>query len=198
MAAIGIMGGTFDPIHLGHLVVAERAREELALDEILFIPCGVPALPKPYPVTPGEHRYAMAVLATAGHPQFRVSRLEIDRAGPSYTVDTLRTLRAQRGEREAFFFITGADAILQLEAWHDPEALLCLCRFVAVPRPGYDLSRLTEALPPPYSEAVIQLPGPTLDISATDLRARVQAGRSIRYLVPEAVEVYLRKHGLYR
>ncbi len=139
------MGGTFDPIHYGHLIAAEEARYRFQLARVVFVPCGQPPHKKPYAVTPAEHRYAMTLLATASNPHFIVSRIEIDRPGPSYSVDTVRLLRQQLPDAE-LFFITGADAVLEILTWKDSDELIGLCRFIAVTRPGYDLRQL-ERLP---------------------------------------------------
>lgn len=186
------MGGTFDPIHLGHLVTAEQARADLDLDEVLFLPAGRP-WQKDETTTPAEHRYLMTVLATAANPAFNVSRIEVDREGPTYTVDTLRRLRARLpGAR--LFFITGADAILSILTWKDADECLRLADFVAATRPGHDLSALeAEGL----MGRVRVLDVPALAISSTDIRERFAKGRSISYLIPPQVEQYARKHGLY-
>ena len=196
---IGLMGGTFDPIHLGHLVTAEQARADLGLDEVIFLPAGAP-WQKSRDVTPAGHRYLMTVLATAANAAFSVSRLEIDTDGPSYTVDTLRRVRAavsQAGmddSRNNLFFITGADAILNILTWKDAHEVLDLATFVAATRPGHDLRDLErEGL----RDRVVQLDVPALAISSTDVRNRFATGRAVRYLVPREVEEYVRKHGLY-
>ena len=188
---IGIVGGTFDPIHLGHLVTAEEARVELALDEVVFVPAGAP-WQKPE-VTPAEDRYLMTVLATAANPAFSVSRLEVDRGGPTYTVETLRAVRAAVGDDEVFF-ITGADAILNILSWKDADECLELACFVAASRPGHHLSELESG---PLGERVRTLDVPALAISSTDIRERFRSLRSVRYLIPREVEEYARKHGLY-
>lgn len=193
---LGIMGGTYDPIHVGHLVTAEEARVQFGLDRIVFVPSARPPLKDPAAVTAPEHRYLMTLLATVGHPAFAVSRIEIERPGPSYAIDTIEELRRERPGAE-LSFITGADALLEIlrGEWHAAERLLQRCRFIAAIRPGY-------ALPPeggralPASVSVMEIPA--LAISSTDIRQRVRAGRPIRYLVPDAVEAYVRKYGLYR
>ncbi len=192
------MGGTFDPIHYGHLLAAEEARFRFALSQVLFVPCGIPPHKKPYEVTPAEHRYAMTVLATADNPYFRVSRIEIDRPGPSYSVDTVRLLREQFGGETELFFITGLDAVLEILTWRNPDDLIRLCQLIAVTRPGYDAHRLREVLPPHYLERVHLLVIPGMDISSTMIRERVRRGEPIRYLTPDAVCDYIAKHGLYR
>lgn len=186
------MGGTFDPIHLGHLVTAEQAREELKLDEVIFVPAGSP-WQKGRDVTSTEHRYLMTVLATAAHPSFSVSRLEIDRQGPTYTVATLRILHETEPEA-AFYFITGADAILNILTWKAAKECLALAEFVAATRPGYDLRALDDH---GLRDHVIVLDVPALAISSSDIRERFASGRPVRYLIPRAVEQYARKHRLY-
>jgi nicotinate-nucleotide adenylyltransferase len=186
------MGGTFDPVHLGHLVTAEQARGDLRLDEVIFVPAGSP-WQKGRDVTPAEHRYLMTVLATATNPSFSVSRLEIDRSGPTYAVDTLRALR--RAEPDAkLYFITGADATLNILTWKAAEECLALADFVAATRPGYDLQALDDH---GLRDHVIVLDVPALAISSSDVRERFASGRPVRYLIPRAVEEYARKHGLY-
>lgn len=188
---IGMMGGTFDPIHLGHLVTAEQARADLHLDEVLFVPAGQPW--QKNGTTSAEHRYLMTVLATAANPAFTISRIEIDRAGPTYTVDTLRAARAAR-PRDQLFFITGADAIVNILTWKSAEECLELAHFVAATRPGHDVATLeSEGL----AARLTFLDVPALAISSTDVRERFSAGRSVRYLIPREVEEYARKHGLY-
>lgn len=191
-SAVGIMGGSFDPIHLGHLVTAEQARADLGLDEVVFIPAG--AQPQKSQQTPAELRYLMTVLATAANPAFSVSRLEIDRPGPTFTVDTLRSMRQHRPDAR-LFFITGADAILNILTWKDSEECLRLAKFVAATRPGYDLGKLeSEGL----RDHVRILDVPALAISSSDVRKRFGNGRPVRYLIPTEVEQFARKYRLYR
>ncbi len=191
--AVGIMGGSFDPIHLGHLVTAEQARADLGLDEVVFVPAGSQPQ-KPQHTTPSELRYLMTVLATAANPAFSVSRLEIDREGPTYTVDTLRSMRQSR-PNDQLFFITGADAILNILTWKDAKECLELAEFVAATRPGYDLHRLeSEGL----REHVRILDVPALAISSSDVRKRFADDRPVRYLIPLEVEQFARKYRLYR
>lgn len=186
------MGGSFDPIHLGHLVTAEQARADLGLDEVIFLPAGVP-WQKGVHVTPPEHRYLMTVLATAANPAFSVSRLEVDRTGPTYTVETLRAIR-ERLPDDGIFFVTGADAILNILTWKDADECLRLADFVAATRPGHDLGALeAEGL----RDRIMVLDVPALAISSTDVRARLAGDRAVRYLIPREVEEYARKHGLY-
>lgn len=190
---VGLMGGTFDPIHLGHLVTAEEARKELALDEVVFLPAGDPWQKAEGSVTSAEHRYLMVVLATAPNPAFSVSRLEVDREGPTYTVDTLRSLRERLPDDE-LWFVTGADAILTILSWKDADECLRLASFVGATRPGYDLARAAEL---ELDGRVQLLDVPALAISSSDVRARFAVDRAVRYLIPQEVEEYARKHGLY-
>ncbi len=187
---IGVMGGTFDPIHHGHLVAASEVASHLGLDEVVFVPTGTPW--QKQKVSDSEHRYLMTVIATASNPGFTVSRVDIDRAGPTYTIDTLRDLRTQRPDAD-LFFITGADAVAQILSWRDHDELWNLAHFVAVSRPGHVLD--TGGLP---SEVVSQLEIPALAISSTDCRERVHRGDPVWYLVPDGVVQYISKHHLYR
>ncbi|MBD8477664.1 nicotinate-nucleotide adenylyltransferase [Microbacterium sp. CFBP 8794] len=187
---IGVMGGTFDPIHHGHLVAASEVAQSFDLDEVVFVPTGRPW--QKDDVTESEHRYLMTVIATASNPQFTVSRVDIDREGPTYTIDTLRDLQEQRPGAE-LFFITGADAVAQILGWRNHQQLWDLAHFVAVSRPGHVLT--TEGLP---IENVSQLEIPALSISSTDCRARVRRGHPVWYLVPDGVVQYIAKHHLYR
>lgn len=195
------MGGTFDPIHQGHLVTAEEARVQFGLDQVFFVPNRHPPHKDPADLTEPEHRYLMTFLATVSNPRFSVSRLEIDRAGPSYTIDTIRALSAQHPEAR-LYYITGADAILQVlrGEWEQSAELLRMCEFIAATRPGFTLDldtlRRSNATGRPL-ENVHVMAIPAMAISSTDIRARVRAGRPIKYLVPEAVEAYIVKHELY-
>ena len=193
---IGVMGGTFDPIHLGHLVAAEEARWQFDLDQVVFVPAGRP-WQKPVGVTPPEDRYQMAVLATASNPAFTVSRLEIDHPGPTYTVDTLRRLRTEQADGTRLYFIIGADAILQLLTWKEPDQVLAQAEFIAATRPGFDLDRLVSQVPGAAGR-VHRMEIPALAISASDIRARVARGAPFRYLVPDGVARYIHEHGLYQ
>jgi nicotinate-nucleotide adenylyltransferase len=184
------MGGTFDPIHHGHLVAASEVAQWFDLDEVVFVPTGEPW--QKDGVSPSEHRYLMTVIATASNPRFTVSRVDIDRSGPTYTIDTLRDLKAERSDAE-LYFITGADAIAQILSWRDHDELWDLAHFVAVSRPGHVLN--TDGLP---SDDVSQLEIPALAISSTDCRDRVQRGHPVWYLVPDGVVQYIAKHHLYR
>ncbi|MCX7598823.1 MAG: nicotinate-nucleotide adenylyltransferase [Armatimonadetes bacterium] len=195
---LGLMGGTFDPIHVGHLVVAEEARTRFDLERVIFVPNNQPPHKKAYQVAQAEHRYAMCLLATASNPFFEVSREELERPGPSYTIDTIRAFRARLGSEVELYFITGADAVLEIMTWREPEAILAEAHVVAVHRPGFDLQRLSAAIGPEQGARILTMPMPGLEISSTDLRRRVAAGESIRYLTPEAVVDYIYKTGLYR
>ena len=193
MQRIGVMGGTFDPIHHGHLVAASEVASSFNLDEVVFVPTGAPWQKSDRAVSPAEDRYLMTVIATASDPRFSVSRVDIDRDGPTYTLDTLRDLRAAYPDSEEFFFITGADALAQLLTWHDVEALFALAHFVGVTRPGHTLA--DPGLP---TGEVSLVEVPALAISSTDIRERVGSGRPVDYLVPEGVARYVGKRGLYR
>jgi len=195
---VGVFGGTFDPVHIGHLVIAEEARAAFGLARVIFVPARIS--PHKLGVMPasGEDRYQMVRLAIAGNPAFWVSRVDLDRAGPSYTVDTLRALQAHVGAGVQLYFIMGADSLLAFRAWHQPREILQMTRLLVVSRPGYapDLAALDRDLPG-SAAATDLLDTVALDISATDLRARVKQGRPIRYQVPEAVERYIVQRGLY-
>ncbi|NPV29272.1 MAG: nicotinate-nucleotide adenylyltransferase [Firmicutes bacterium] len=195
---IGIMGGTFDPIHYGHLVTAEAAREKYGLERVIFVPSGHPPHKDAREVTDFWHRYLMVLLAVVSNPYFEVSRMEYDRGGVTYTIDTVREFRRLYGAGTELFFITGADAILEILTWKQPEELLAMCRFIAATRPGYDLRQLNSLLGEFYQGAVSVLEIPMLSISSSDLRRRVKTGLSIKYLVPEPVEFYIFQNGLYR
>jgi nicotinate-nucleotide adenylyltransferase len=199
---LGIMGGTFDPVHYGHLVSAEEARVQFALDQVLFVPNRYPPHKALAEVTVPEHRYSMTLMATVTNPYFGVSRMEIDRPGPSYTIDTLLALRQEHAAGD-LFYITGADAILQVVRgeWERSADLLTLCQFIAASRPGFQLQADELArrnITGRVLENVHVMEIPALAISSTDIRSRVAAGRPIKYLLPEAVETYIIKHGLYR
>ena len=193
---LGVMGGTFDPIHYGHLVTAEEALVQFGLDEVVFVPTGRPWMKAGRDVSPAEDRYLMTVIATASNPRFRVSRIEIDREGPTYTVDTLRTLATDNPDAE-LYFVTGADAIFEIFDWKDSHEVLGLAHFIAATRPGYDLRRFEERSESKHPN-VSAMNIPALAISSTDVRARVREGRPIRYLLPEGVKSYIEKVGLYR
>ncbi|CUH97465.1 putative nicotinate-nucleotide adenylyltransferase [Propionispora sp. 2/2-37] len=197
---IGIMGGTFDPIHIGHLVTAEAVRREYQLEKVLFIPAADPPHKQNLPVTLPMHRYIMTILATYSNIHFAVSRIELDRKGPSYTIDTITELKKQYGLQTELFFITGTDAILELATWKNVDLLLENCHFIAATRPGCGgtLDSVIEYFGEQGRGHIHLLATPELDISSTDIRERVKQGRSIKYIVPENVENYIAKEGLYR
>ncbi|WP_420038410.1 nicotinate-nucleotide adenylyltransferase [Leucobacter komagatae] len=186
---VGVMGGTFDPIHHGHLVAASEVAKSFDLDEVVFVPTGEPW--QKSNVSESEHRYLMTVIATASNPQFTVSRVDVDRDGPTYTVDTLRDLKQLMPDAE-LFFISGADAVQQIVSWKDVEQLWELAHFIAVSRPGHELS-----LSGLSHDNVSLLEIPALSISSTDCRERVSRGYPVWYLVPDGVVQYIAKHGLY-
>ena len=189
---LGVMGGTFDPIHHGHLVAASEVAARFDLDEVVFVPTGRPTFKLDQEVTLAEHRYLMSVVATASNPRFTVSRVDIDREGVTFTVDTLRDLKDGRPDAD-FYFITGADAIEQILTWKDAEELFSMAQFVAVTRPGHALS--VDGLP---GDRVHVLEIPALAISSTDVRVRARSGKPVWYLVPDGVVQYIAKHRLYR
>lgn len=193
------MGGTFDPIHFGHLVAAEEALVQFNLDRVVFMPAGRPVGKSDAEVTPAEHRYLMTVIATAANPDFEVSRMEIDRPGVTYTVDTLNALRDVHGPHAELFFITGADAVWEIVTWKDADRFKGLATFIAATRPGYDLDAARSV----HAEELARLDihfieVPSLAISSTEIRHRVAERQPIRYLMPEAVASYIRKYSLYR
>jgi nicotinate-nucleotide adenylyltransferase len=191
------MGGTFDPIHYGHLLAAEESRRQLGLDRIVFVPTGKPPHKRNRLVTSVEDRYAMTLLAVAGVREFSVSRTEIDRKSPSHTVDTLREFIAQSARPCELFFITGLDALLDIETWADFMQLPTLCTLVTATRPGYSVAGL-ENLPDAVKRALKLVEIPQFAVSSTEIRARVRDGRGIRFLVPHLVELYIEHRGLYR
>jgi nicotinate-nucleotide adenylyltransferase len=194
---MGVMGGTFDPIHYGHLVTAEAALSEFQLDEVVFVPTGQPWMKANRDVAAPEDRYLMTVIATSSNPRFWVSRIEIERDGPTYTVETLQELRRQAGDGVDLFFITGADAILEIFQWKDPEEVLSLAHFIGATRPGYDVARFEREAPTRHPNISV-MSVPALAISSSDIRRRVRDSRPIRYLVPEGVQTYIEKSRLYR
>ncbi|MBS42156.1 MAG: nicotinic acid mononucleotide adenylyltransferase [Nocardioides sp.] len=188
------MGGTFDPVHHGHLVAASEAQAHFDLDEVVFVPTGRPWQKAHRQVSPAEHRYLMTVVATAANPRFWVSRVDIDRAGPTYTIDTLRDLAAQHPDAD-LYFITGADALTEIFGWRDVDQLFALAHFVGCTRPGAVVDPAVLASIP--DDAVTLLEIPALAISSTDCRERQVAGKPVWYLVPDGVVQYITKHGLY-
>lgn len=196
---VGILGGTFDPVHSGHLILAEVAREQLNLNEVLFIPAGQPWLKVDRTITPAEHRLQMLRLALDDTPYFRISEMEIQRSGPTYTIDTINALKERLSDEDELFFILGQDNLMQLPQWHDAPELIKLCYLVAAPRPGVkkpDLKAL-EAEIPGIRQRVMLMKEPLVDISATNIRERVARGLSVRHLVPEPVNRYIKEHRLY-
>lgn len=197
---IGILGGTFDPIHVGHLMTAEAVRDEFGLDKVIFVPAAVPPHKMDQQVTEARHRYLMTVLATTSNPHFDVSSIEMDRPGPSYTIDTIYELRRQYGENTDLFFITGADAIAEIPTWDRIEELLGLCQFIAATRPGFlpNVDNIKEYFGELGNARIHRLETPELEISSTNIRDRLKRGFSIKYIVPPAVEDYIYKEGLYK
>jgi nicotinate-nucleotide adenylyltransferase len=190
---LGVMGGTFDPVHHGHLVAASEVATLFDLDEVIFVPTGQPWQKSSYDVTPAEDRYLMTVIATASNPRFSVSRVDVDRPGPTYTYGTLRALHEQYGASGELFFITGADALAQILGWHRSDELFDLAHFIGVTRPGHHLA--DPGLP---DGGVSLVEVPALAISSTDIRRRVAEGHPIWYLVPDGVVQYIQKRHLYR
>jgi nicotinate-nucleotide adenylyltransferase len=197
---LGILGGTFDPVHIGHLLLAEQCREQCQLDEVWFMPAGVPPHKRPGAAGPAAARAEMLELAIAGNPAFRLDRRELLRSGPSYTVDTLEELSAQDPSRE-LWFLMGVDSLAEFPTWRSPGRILELAMLAVVDRgiaPSPDLSALAKSLPPGAAKRLRVVKIPPLAIASSDLRERVRAGRSIRYLTPPAVACYIAAHGLYR
>jgi nicotinate-nucleotide adenylyltransferase len=200
---VGILGGTFDPIHYGHLVIAEQVREALSLERVLFVPARIPPHKQGEEIAPAADRAAMVELAIAGNPAFVVSRVELERDGPSYTADTLEALAGEasrQGVARELFFILSSEALSGVLAWSDPDRILSLCRLVVVPRPGTPLPTGPElaARFGDRADRIVAVETAPVANSASDVRDRAAAGRSIRYLVPPAVEAYIREHRLYR
>ena len=200
---IGVLGGTFDPIHIGHLIVAEEARIKLGFSELLFVPAGQPWLKLEHSITPASHRVEMVRRAIAANPHFKLCTLEVEHSGPSYTVDTMIMLREQLGSEASLFFILGRDTLAELPLWKEPKKLVQLCRLVVVPRCGEgflalssDLKSLEEAIPGVRAK-VIQLDAPVIEISSSQIRQRIAQGLSIRYLVPDEVEKYITEQKIY-
>ncbi|WP_194916860.1 nicotinate-nucleotide adenylyltransferase [Catenulispora rubra] len=190
---LGVMGGTFDPVHHGHLVAASEVASLFGLDEVVFVPTGEPWQKSERRVSPAEDRYLMTVIATASNPRFSVSRVDIDRGGPTFTTDTLRELSVERGPDTDLFFITGADALEQIFSWRDPEELFDLAHFIGVTRPGH---RLADPGLPPGKASLVEVPA--MAISSTGCRERVRHGEPVWYLVPDGIVQYINKRGLYR
>lgn len=200
---IGLLGGTFDPVHYAHLAIAEEVYVALKLTRVLFVLAGQPPHKQGEIITPVQQRLAMLELAIAGNPHFALSLVDVQRDGPSYTVDTLRLLRQEWGARAEFFFIIGGDSLEDLPNWYKPGEILAQTRLVALMRPGYTeisderRARLETRLPA-LKQRLIVLEGPRMDLSSTELRQRVASGRPVKYQVPEAVEAYILRQGLYR
>jgi nicotinate-nucleotide adenylyltransferase len=197
---IGVLGGTFDPVHLGHIMMAEEARKSLGLKEVLLVPAGQPMTRSNERITSVEHRLRMLRLAAAGSPHFKVSTVEIERTGPSFTVDTITGLRRKYGSKDEIFFILGWDSLAQLPIWREPARIVKMCILVAVPRPGWpqpSLKALEKDIPG-IAKRVVFLENPRVDISATAIREKVARGESIDHLVPGPVVEYIKKHGLYK
>ena len=196
---IGVLGGTFDPVHNGHLIVAGEVMAGLGLAAVIFVPAGQPWLKADWLITPAEHRLQMLRLALADKPDFKISTVEIERAGPSYTVDTMAELREKAGSDDELFFILGQDNLAQIPQWQEPSRLMEMCYLVAVNRPGAPRPKLKslEKSLPGISPRVMLLDRPEIDISASDIRERVARGLSVRHLVPEPVNRYIKENGLY-
>jgi len=196
---IGVLGGTFDPVHNGHLIVAEEVKTRLNLVEIIFVPAGQPWLKAAKPISSAEHRLQMLRLAIADKPYFKLSSIEIERTGPSYTVDTITELRNKFGSDDELFFILGWDSLAELPQWREPSRLIKMCYLVAVPRPGYPRPKLKtlEVIIRGLSQRVMLMKKPEIDISASAIRERVARGLSIRHLVPEPINRYIKEHKLY-
>ncbi len=196
---IGILGGTFDPIHMGHLLIAEESRVSLGLDRVLFVPAGRPWLKEGQPLTEAFHRVRMVELATASNPHFRALLNEIDRPGLTYTVDTLQELHAELGAEAELFFILGVDAFESFHRWKEPDQILGLCQLVVVSRPGYGEEQLGQIMARYESsrDRIVLLQVHNVDFSATEIRRRAALGLSFKYQVPEAVEKYILEQGLY-
>ena len=196
-----IMGGSFDPIHFGHLAAAETVRQKLNCQKVIFIPLGIPPHKKNRILSDSIHRYTMTVLATNSNPYFDVSSIELNRDGYTYTLNTIKELNEYYGKEVELLFITGADALFEIETWYKVEELLKLCSFVSVTRPGYNKSMLEQKLQYLQSKYnsklhIIDVPG--LNISSTEIRERIKTNISIKYLVPDEVEQYIFQHGLFR
>ncbi|CAG0960981.1 nicotinate-nucleotide adenylyltransferase [Anaerolineae bacterium] len=196
---IGVLGGTFDPPHIGHLVIAQEAVSQLCLSKIFFAPTRKPPHKLSNDITPIEHRLAMVQLAIAPHPRFALSRVDADRAGPTFTVDTMRLLREQFGNHAELFFIMGMDSLASILTWHAPDQLIRLCKLAVFNRPGFtaNLDELESSLPG-VSARVVFLKSPTLEIAASDIQRRVRAGQPIAQHVPVTVADYIARHNLYR
>ncbi len=197
---VGLLGGTFDPIHYGHLISAQWSMERFSLDQVLFIPTGSPPHKQENEVMPATHRYQMVLLAIKDHPNFKISTIELTREGPSYTIDTIRTLQNRYNGNAQLFFITGADSILELHTWHRYKELLASSNFIATTREGYDsgtFHKRVAEFQEKYSARILELEIPAIGISSSRIRDYISKGISIKYLVPERVEQYIIKNNLY-
>lgn len=196
---VGILGGTFDPPHYGHLSIAHQALDQLSLNEVLFAPTRNPPHKQVWTITPIEDRLEMVRLAIKGEPRIHISRVDIDRSGPNYTVDTIRLLRQQFGSTAELFFIMGMDSLVNLPMWHKPEELVKLCTLAVFPRPGFDANIPDiEKQVPGLTQSLVLISAPPVDISATALHNRIRRGESVRDMVPPAVCDYIDSHKLYR
>ncbi|MDD5015556.1 MAG: nicotinate-nucleotide adenylyltransferase [Atribacterota bacterium] len=193
MKRLGIMGGVFDPIHYGHLFTAEEARVVFKLDKVIFVPCRQPAHKRENNISDPINRYLMTVLATRNNKFFEVSKVELNRPGPSYSIDTVKEFLKKYNQEIKIFFITGADAFLEIDSWYKSEELIKICQFVAATRPGYNLNKLDQK----FKKIIKIMEIPALYISSTDIRRRIKEGRNIKYLVPYEVEKYIYEKGLY-
>lgn len=197
---LAIMGGTFDPIHFGHLVTAEAARIQFGFDHVIFVPSGQPPHKDRKDITLAVHRYVMTILATMNNPYFRVSPFEVEREGPSYAIDTVKFFESKYGGKVELYFITGADAMQEILTWKAVPELLSICHFIAATRPGYcftELEQVKKTLGPAGQQRIHCIATPEIDISSTDIRGRLQNDKSIKYLVPETVEHYIYSQRLY-
>jgi nicotinate-nucleotide adenylyltransferase len=200
LSRIGILGGTFNPIHYGHLIIAEAVRESFGMDKVLFVPSGMPPHKSNIELSGAEHRYGMVECAIRSNPYFEASRIELDRSGYTYTVDTLISLKSRYGDNTTLYFMIGADVINELTTWKDFKNVFSLSSFIAVNRPGYDAKTVEndiERLVSQYGASIKMLEAPMIDISSSGIRERVYERRSIKYLVPGCVEDYIYKNGLY-
>ncbi|WP_026893733.1 nicotinate-nucleotide adenylyltransferase [Clostridiisalibacter paucivorans] len=196
----GIMGGTFDPIHLGHLVLAEEIRDKMNLEKVIFVPTGIPPHKDSINLTETKHRYLMTLLATITNPHFEVSSIEIERKGVSYTIDTINAFKDKFPDVD-FYFITGADAILEISTWKDVDELLNACNFVAATRPGFNKSLMEEkikSLEDKYRKRIYFVSVAALEISSTDIRNRIKERDTVKYLLPDSVKYYIEKNNLYK
>lgn len=195
---LGILGGTFDPIHFGHLRMAEEAKDAFGLERVVFVTAGVPYHKESSRISDARHRLAMCKLAVSDNPLFEPSDLEVRRPGPTYSIDTVKWFRNAYPALDALYFITGADSLLSIRSWRAPDELSHVCNLVAATRPGFSVDLLEDTLDADFLERITFLPIPGLDISSTDIRRHVRSKRSVRYLLPDSVIAYIEEHGLYR